>query len=160
MLSVAIVLGSAHDAPHVKGAADTLRALGVPFVSRVLSAHRTPEEAASFAAGAAEEGIGVIIAAAGMSAALAGTLAAHTTLPVIGLPLAGAAFGGMDALLSTVQMPPGVPVAAVAVGGAENAGILAAEILALSDPALAVRLAEQRTSRRDAVLEADRTLSL
>lgn len=160
MLSVAIVLGSAHDAPHVKGAADTLRALGVPLVSRVLSAHRTPDEAAAFAAGAAEEGIGVIIAAAGMSAALAGTLAAHTTLPVVGLPLAGAAFGGMDALLSTVQMPPGVPVAAVAVGGAENAALLAAEILALSDPALAKRLAEKKAARREAVLAADRTVQL
>lgn len=160
MLSVAIVLGSAHDAPHAKGAADTLRALGVPFAARVLSAHRTPDEAAAFAGTAAQEGFGVIIAAAGMSAALAGTLAAHTTLPVIGLPLAGVAFGGMDALLSTVQMPPGIPVAAVAVGGAENAALLAAGILALSDPALAARLAERRKARHDAVLEADRTIQL
>ncbi|MBQ7252859.1 MAG: 5-(carboxyamino)imidazole ribonucleotide mutase [Kiritimatiellae bacterium] len=160
MLSVAIVLGSAHDAPHVKGAADTLRSLGIPFAARVLSAHRTPGEAAAFAAGAAEAGFGVLIAAAGMSAALAGTLAAHTTLPVIGLPLAGAAFGGMDSLLSTVQMPPGIPVAAVAVGGAENAALLAAGILSLSDPALAAHLAERRKARRDAVLEADRAIRL
>jgi len=160
MLSVAIVLGSAHDAPRAKGVADTLRALSVPFVSRVLSAHRTPEEAAAFAENAAGEGIGVIVAVAGMSAALAGTLAAHTTLPVVGLPLSGAAFGGTDALLSTVQMPPGVPVAAVAVDGTENAALLAAEILSLCEPALAARLAERRKARHDAVLAAGRDIEL
>jgi len=141
---VLIVMGSDSDLPVVEEAAGALAELGVPCELHVASAHRTPARAVALAQEARGRGVKVIIAAAGMAAHLAGVLAAHTTLPVIGLPLASGALGGVDALLSTVQMPGGVPVAAVAVNGARNAGLLAAEILATSDDALAERLSQMR----------------
>lgn len=153
---VGIVMGSASDRPTMAAAEETLTALGVAFETRVLSAHRTPDAAAEWARGLEGRGIRVVIAAAGGAAHLAGAMAAHTTLPVIGVPLASpnAIAGGLDALLSTVQMPRGVPVATVAVGeaGAANAGILAAEILALSDPALAERLRAMRAANAAKIL--------
>lgn len=147
---VGIVMGSASDRATMAAAEETLTQLGVEFETRVLSAHRTPDAAAEWARGLEARGVKIVIAAAGGAAHLAGAMAAHTTLPVIGVPLASpnAIAGGLDALLSTVQMPRGVPVATVAVGeaGAANAGILAAEILALSDPALAERLRAMRAA--------------
>ena len=155
---VAVIMGSDSDFPAVAPAVKKLKSFGIPVETRVISAHRTPGEAARFAASAAENGFGVIIAAAGMAAHLAGFLAAGTTLPVIGVPLKSAAFGGLDALLSTVQMPSGVPVAAVAVGGAENAAVLAAEILALGDAKLAAKLAEMKRQMAEKVAEKDRRI--
>lgn len=147
---VGIVMGSASDRATMAAAEETLTQLGVEFETRVLSAHRTPDASAEWARGLEARGVKIVIAAAGGAAHLAGAMAAHTTLPVIGVPLASpnAIAGGLDALLSTVQMPRGVPVATVAVGeaGAANAGILAAEILALSDPALAERLRAMRAA--------------
>lgn len=134
---VAIIMGSDSDWPTVKAAALQLKKWDVPFEARILSAHRTPEDAADFAANAKDEGFGVIIACAGMAAHLAGVLAAHTTLPVIGVPMKGGAMDGLDALLSTVMMPSGIPVATVALGGAKNAAILACQMLALSDERIA-----------------------
>ena len=151
-------MGSKSDLPVVRGAIDTLKSLGVEYEVRVMSAHRTPAEACSFAASAKEKGFGVIIAAAGKAAHLAGVLAGHTILPVIGIPIKDSVLDGMDALLSTVQMPKGVPVATVAIDGAANAAILAAQMLALSDEALAARLTEMKTAMTAEVLEADRTL--
>ena len=148
MKKVGIIMGSDSDLPVVRKAADQLTALGIPFEAHVYSAHRTPEEARQFALTAREKGFGVIIAAAGMAAHLAGALAANTTLPVIGIPCAGPGLDGLDALLSTVQMPSGIPVATVAVGGGANAALLAAQILALEDPALTERLEAKR--RKDA----------
>ena len=153
----AIIMGSKSDLPVVRGAIDTLKSLGVEYKVRVMSAHRTPAEACSFAASAKEKGFGVIIAA-GKAAHLAGVLAGHTILPVIGIPIKASVLDGMDALLSTVQMPKGVPVATVAIDGAANAAILAAQMLALSDEALAARLTEMKTAMTAEVLEADRTL--
>lgn len=148
MRKVAVLLGSKSDEQAMSGCTDYLTKFGIPHDVKVSSAHRQPEETASFVKSAEAQGYGVIIAAAGMAAHLAGFAAAHTTLPVIGVPLEGSALGGVDALYSTVQMPAGIPVATVAIGGAgaRNAAVLAAEILALSDEALRVKLAEFRKS--------------
>ncbi|MBO4363719.1 MAG: 5-(carboxyamino)imidazole ribonucleotide mutase [Clostridia bacterium] len=155
MKKVGIVMGSDSDLPVVKKAADMLKALDIPFEAHIFSAHRTPDEAAAFAAGARENGFGVIIAAAGMAAHLAGAIAARTTLPVIGIPCKSANFDGLDALLSTVQMPSGIPVATVAVDGGTNAALLAAQILSVSDVDLAERLDLKRKKDAAAVLEKD-----
>ncbi len=141
---VLILMGSANDAPKLQAAEETLAELGVPCETRVASAHRQPELVARLAGEAKGRGVKVIIAAAGMAAHLAGAVAARTTLPVIGVPISAGALQGMDSLLSTVQMPSGIPVAAVAIDGAKNAALLAAEMLALSDPSLAERLEEMR----------------
>ena len=146
MKKVGIVMGSDSDLPVIRKATDTLRALGIPFEAHVYSAHRTPDEAMAFARSAKENGFGVIIAAAGMAAHLAGAFAANTTLPVIGIPMKGGAMDGLDALLATVQMPSGIPVATVALNGAKNAAWLAAEILALNDDALAEKLEAERVA--------------
>ncbi|MDR1600624.1 MAG: 5-(carboxyamino)imidazole ribonucleotide mutase [Oscillospiraceae bacterium] len=159
-LTVGVVLGSDSDMPAMKGAFDTLKELGVPFEARILSAHRTPQEAAAFAAGAREAGFGVIIAAAGKAAHLAGSLAARTTLPVIGVPMRSGELAGLDALLSTAQMPGGVPVATVAIGGAVNAALLAAQILAVTDAPLAAKLDAARGKNRASVLEKDAKVRL
>ena len=156
MKKVGIVMGSDSDLPVISKAVDVLREFEVPFDVHVYSAHRTPAEAADFARSAREKGFGVIIAAAGMAAHLAGVLAAGTTLPVIGIPCRSAVLDGMDALLSTVQMPSGIPVATVAIDGGSNAALLALEILALSDEALAGKLEEKRKKNAEAVLEKDR----
>ena len=138
---IGVVMGSTSDLPVVEKAIHILEGYQVPFEVRVLSAHRCPNEAREFAASARESGFSVLISAAGMAAHLAGALAANTTLPVIGIPCSGANFDGMDALLSTVQMPGGIPVATVAVNGAKNAALLAIEILAVTDETLAAKLA-------------------
>jgi len=158
-LKVAVIMGAESDLPVVKKAINKLDELEVSREVRVLSAHRTPEEAGKFAASAKKNGFGVLICAAGKAAHLAGVMAGHTTLPVIGLPVKGSFMTGLDALLSTVQMPAGVPVAGVAVNGAENAAILAAEILALSDPALAKRLEKMRSDMTAAILESDKRVA-
>ena len=141
---VAIIMGSDSDWPCVKGAAAQLKAWDIPFEVHVMSAHRTPAAAAAFAQSAADKGFGVIIAAAGMAAHLAGAIAANTVLPVIGIPCKGGAMDGLDALLATVQMPSGIPVATVALNGAKNAAVLAAQILAVTDERLAALLAADR----------------
>ena len=146
MKKVAIIMGSDSDWPVVKGACTVLKDFGVPYEAHILSAHRTPEAAAAFARSARAEGYGVILCAAGMAAHLAGAFAANTTLPVIGIPMKGGAMDGMDALLATVQMPSGIPVATVALNGAKNAAWLAAEILALNDDALAEKLEAERVA--------------
>jgi 5-(carboxyamino)imidazole ribonucleotide mutase len=135
-------MGSANDKQQMAGAAEMLGRFGVEVDERVMSAHRNPEEVAGFARAARDEGFGVLICGAGMAAHLAGVVAAHTTLPVIGVPLSGGALNGVDALYATVQMPKGIPVATVAVDGSANAGILAAEILGVSNDALAAKLVE------------------
>ena len=155
MKKVAIIMGSASDLPIVRKAIDMLTSLEIPFEVHVYSAHRTPREAATFVASARENGFGVIIAAAGMAAHLAGAVAANTTLPVIGIPCKSAQLDGMDALLATVQMPTGIPVATVAIDGAGNAALLAAQILALSDEALSQRLIDKRAADAKAVLAKD-----
>jgi phosphoribosylaminoimidazole carboxylase PurE protein len=158
---VGVVMGSDSDWPVMKETVALLNQLKVPNEVRVISAHRTPEEAAAFARGAERSGIRVIIAAAGGAAHLAGVLASHVTLPVIGVPLEGfSCLGGLDALLSTVQMPAGVPVATVAIGkaGARNAAILAAQILALSDAALAARLRSMRAEAKENVAAKDKAV--
>jgi len=157
---VAIVMGSGSDWPLIKEAYETLRKFGVAAQVKVQSAHRTPDGAAEFARTAASRGLKVIIAAAGGAAHLAGVLAAHTTLPVIGIPVQGGALNGLDALLATVQMPGGIPVATVAVGkaGAVNAALLAVQILALSDPALQAAMETHKTALRDSVAKADAEL--
>lgn len=152
---VGIIMGSDSDLPIVTKATDMLASLDIPFEVHVYSAHRTPEEAGTFAANARDNGFGVIIAAAGMAAHLAGALAARTTLPVIGIPCKSSVLDGMDALLSTVQMPTGIPVATVAINGAGNAALLAAQILALSDEALAKKLDDKRKADAEAVLKKD-----
>lgn len=157
MKKVGIIMGSDSDLPVVEKAIDTLRDLDVPFEVHVYSAHRTPEETRSFAANARENGFGAIIAAAGMAAHLAGAIAAATTLPVIGIPVKGS-FDGMDALLSTVQMPGGIPVATVAVNGAKNAALLACEIISVTDNDMAVKLDEMRKSGAQAVLEKNKDI--
>ena len=156
MKKIGIVMGSDSDLPVIKKATDMLKSLEIPFEVHVYSAHRTPEEARAFAVSARENGFGAIIAAAGMAAHLAGALAANTTLPVIGIPCAGPLLDGLDALLSTVQMPTGIPVATVAVGGGGNAALLAAQILAVEDRALAARLDAKRKADAEAVLAKDR----
>ena len=148
-------MGSASDLATVEKAADTLKALKVPFEVHVYSAHRTPDAAAEFASSARENGFGVIIAAAGMAAHLAGAVAARTTLPVIGIPLKSNISDGVDALLSTVQMPSGIPVATVTVDGAVNAALLAAQILAVEDKELALALDNKRKSDAEKVLQKD-----
>jgi 5-(carboxyamino)imidazole ribonucleotide mutase len=145
-------MGSKSDAAIVERAEKTLARLGIDFQTRVLSAHRTPDELRDFAFGAREAGFACVIAAAGKSAALPGAIAAHTTLPVIGLPVMGSALGGLDALLSIVQMPSGVPVAAVAIDGAENAAILAAQIIAVCDKETAVKLEQYKNELKENVL--------
>ena len=155
---VGILLGSDSDLPGVERAFEVLRELDIPFEAHIYSAHRTPAEAADFTKGAREAGFGVLIAAAGMAAHLAGAVAANTTLPVIGIPCKSSVLDGMDALLSTVQMPSGIPVATVAIGGAANAALLAAEILAVSDDALAAKLIAKRESDKQKVLAKDAAL--
>lgn len=159
MKKVGIIMGSKSDLPVVQKAADVLREFGIPYEMHIYSAHRTPEEARDFARSAKENGFGVIIAAAGMAAHLAGALAANTVLPVIGIPCRGAALDGMDALLSTVQMPSGIPVATVAIDGAKNAAFLAAEILALSEEALAEKLMAHRAAQAEDIRKNDRELN-
>ena len=146
MKKVAIIMGSDSDWPVVKSACTVLKDFGIPFEAHILSAHRTPEAAADFAKSARANGYGVILCAAGMAAHLAGAFAANTTLPVIGIPMKGGAMDGLDALLATVQMPSGIPVATVALNGAKNAAWLAAEILALGDEALAAKLDAERVA--------------
>ena len=158
MGKVAVVMGSASDLPVAEKAVAVLREYEVPVEVRVLSAHRCPDEAREFAASARESGFSCLIAAAGMAAHLAGALAANCTLPVIGIPCGGGAFSGMDALLSTVQMPSGIPVATVAVDGAKNAALLAVQILAVTDEALARKLGEARQREKAAVLAKDQEL--
>ena len=155
MKKVAVIMGSDSDLPVVEKAFAVLREYGVPFEAHVMSAHRTPEAVSSFVGSARENGFGVIIACAGMAAHLAGVCAAATTLPVIGVPCKGANFDGMDALLSTVMMPSGIPVATVAVDGGKNAALLALQILAVSDPELAAKLDKAREDGKNAVLKAD-----
>ncbi len=159
MKKVAVVMGSDSDLPVLKDAFDKLKGLGIPYEAHVYSAHRTPQEAATFARTARENGFGVIIAAAGKAAHLAGALAAQTTLPVIGVPIKSS-LDGLDALLSTVQMPTGIPVATVAIDGAGNAALLAAQILAVSEEGLAVRLSSMRDAMRQAVLAKDNSLNV
>ena len=156
MKKVAVIMGSDSDLPVVQKAFDVLDELGVPYEAHVFSAHRTPAEARDFTLRARENGFGVMIAAAGMAAHLAGALAANCALPVIGIPVASGGLGGLDALLSTVQMPSGIPVAAVAIDGAKNAAYLAAEILAVEDGALYERLLAVREEAAAGVLEKDR----
>ena len=157
-MKVGVVMGSVSDLPIVEKGIKVLQDFGVPVEVRVLSAHRCPEEARDFAVSARENGFGVLIAAAGMAAHLAGALAANTTLPVIGIPCKSANFDGMDALLSTVMMPSGIPVATVAVDGAKNAALLAIEILAVADAELAEKLAAARKKETDTVLAKDAEL--
>ena len=157
-MKVGVVMGSVSDLPVVEKGIKVLQEFGVPVEVRVLSAHRCPEEAKEFAATARQSGFSVLIAAAGMAAHLAGALAANTTLPVIGIPCKSSNFDGMDALLSTVMMPSGIPVATVAVDGAKNAALLAIEILAITDETLAEKLAEARKKETEAVLARDAEL--
>ena len=155
MKKVGIVMGSDSDLPVIKKATDTLTALGIPFEVHIYSAHRTPEQAKDFAVNARANGFGAIIAAAGMAAHLAGAIAANTTLPVIGIPCKSTTLDGIDALLSTVQMPTGIPVATVAINGGANAALLCAQILAVEDAELADRLNKKRISDAEKVLEKD-----
>ncbi|MBE7000744.1 MAG: 5-(carboxyamino)imidazole ribonucleotide mutase [Clostridia bacterium] len=155
MKKVGIVMGSDSDLPIIQKATNQLAALDIPFEVHVYSAHRTPVEARDFALNAKANGFGVIIAAAGMAAHLAGAIAANTTLPVIGIPCKGSVLDGMDALLSTVMMPTGIPVATVAINGGANAALLAAQILAVADPELAKKLDEKRAKDAEGVLQKD-----
>ena len=157
---VAVIMGSKSDLPSLKGAFDTLRNFNIPFEARVISAHRTPDTAAEYAKSAEERGIKVIICAAGMAAHLAGVIAAHTVLPVIGIPMASEPFSGFDALLAMVQMPPGIPVSRVTAGpaGAKNAALSAVAILALSSSELNARLKAFRAEQTRKVEEADAAL--
>ncbi len=155
MRKVGIIMGSDSDLPIIQKTTDTLKSLAIPFEVHVYSAHRTPVEARDFALNARTNGFGVLIAAAGMAAHLAGAIAANTTLPVIGIPCKSSNLDGMDALLSTVQMPTGIPVATVAINGGANAALLAAQILAVEDKNLADKLDQKRISDAKAVLEKD-----
>ena len=157
---VAIIMGSDSDWPVLQKTAETLKAFDIAFEAHVMSAHRTPDRAAEFAKNAEGNGLRVIICAAGLAAHLAGVVAAHTILPVIGIPMPGGDLKGMDALLSTVQMPGGIPVATVAIGsaGATNAALLAVEILALADPALRVKLYKHKNTMAEKVAKADAEL--
>lgn len=159
MKKVAVIMGSDSDLPVVGKAIDKLREFGVPVEVHVMSAHRTPEAAAAFSASAADKGFGIIIAAAGKAAHLAGVLAAHTVLPVIGIPVKSSTLDGLDALLSTVQMPSGIPVATVAIDGAENAALLAVQMLALSDETLKNRLIAMKKTMAEGVLAKDKALA-
>ena len=152
---VGIIMGSDSDLPIIRKATDMLKSLDIPFEVHIYSAHRTPVEAAEFTRNAKANGFGVLIAAAGMAAHLAGAVAANTTLPVIGIPCSSSNLDGLDALLSTVQMPTGIPVATVAINGGGNAALLAAQILALSDEALAAKLDAKRRADAAKVLEKD-----
>ena len=152
---VAVIMGSDSDFPTVSAAIKRLKALEIPVEVHVMSAHRTPHAAAEFAQNAVQNGFGVIIAAAGKAAHLGGVLAAHTTLPVIGIPIKSSTLDGLDALLATVQMPSGIPVATVAIDGADNAAILAAQMLALSDETLAAKLREMKQQMADGVAKKD-----
>ena len=158
MKKVGIVMGSDSDLPILRKTMDTLSALKIPYECHIYSAHRTPQEARDFSVNAREKGFGVIIAAAGMAAHLAGAIAANTTLPVIGIPCKGPCFAGMDALLPTVMMPSGIPVATVAVNAGVNAALLAAQILAVEDKTLAERLDAKRAADAEKVLEKDAAL--
>lgn len=158
MKKVGIVMGSDSDLPVLRKTMDTLKKLDIPYECRIYSAHRTPEQARNFAVHARENGFGVIIAAAGMAAHLAGAIAANTTLPVIGIPCKGASLEGMDALLSTVMMPSGIPVATVAINGGVNGALLAAQILAVTDPELAKKLHDMRMADAARILEKDKAL--
>lgn len=151
-------MGSDSDWPIVKKAVDELKSMQIPYEVHILSAHRTPQQAAAFTASAKENGFGVLIAAAGMAAHLAGAVAANTTLPVIGIPMKSKALDGMDALLATVQMPSGIPVATVAIDGAANAAILAAQILAVENEELSILLSSKRAAMQEAVLAKDAKL--
>ena len=158
MKKIGIIMGSDSDLPVVQKAINTLREFEVPFEVHVYSAHRTPEEARVFAQTARQNGFGAIIAAAGMAAHLAGAIAASTTLPVIGIPIKSAQLGGMDALLSTVQMPSGIPVATVAIDGAVNAALLSVQILAVEDEKLAAKLDAKRRADTEKVLAKDQDI--
>lgn len=158
MKKVGIVMGSDSDLPILRKSMDTLDELGIPYEAHVYSAHRTPEQARQFALHARENGFGAIIAAAGMAAHLAGAIAANSTLPVIGIPCKSTTLDGIDALLSTVQMPSGIPVATVAINGGVNAALLAAQILAVGDEALAARLDAKRAADSGKVLSKDAAL--
>lgn len=160
MKKVGIVMGSDSDLPVVRKAVDTLKSFGVDFEIHVYSAHRTPEEARDFAVNARKNGFGVMIAAAGMAAHLAGAIAANTTLPVIGIPCKSTNLDGLDALLSTVMMPSGIPVATVAIDGATNAALLAIQILAVEDAELAAKLDAKRKADAEKVLEKDKKVVL
>lgn len=155
MKKVGIVMGSDSDLPIIQKTVDTLKSFDIPFEVHIYSAHRTPVEARDFAISARDNGFGVLIAAAGMAAHLAGAIAANTTLPVIGIPCKSSVLDGMDALLSTVQMPSGIPVATVAINGGANAALLAAQILAVCDSELAAKLNMKRSNDAKAVLEKD-----
>ncbi len=155
---IAVIMGSDSDYPIVKKALQMLKSFEVEYEVRVMSAHRTPAQACAFASAAKQNGFGAIIAAAGKAAHLAGVLAAHTTLPVIGIPIKASVLDGLDALLATVQMPKGVPVATVAIDGAENAALLAVQILAVSDEGLAAKLADMKQEMEASVLKADAEL--
>lgn len=159
MKKVGILMGSASDLPVVEKAFAALKEYGVPFEAHVYSAHRTPVEARDFAVNARKNGFGVLICAAGMAAHLAGAVAANTTLPVIGIPCKGPVLDGMDALLATVQMPSGIPVATVAINGAQNAALLAIQILAVEDETLAAKLDEARKAGAEKVLKSDAELN-
>lgn len=159
MKKIGIVMGSDSDMPVVQKAIDTLKAFDVPYEVHIYSAHRTPLEARDFALNAREHGFGAIIAAAGMAAHLAGAIAANTTLPVIGIPCKSTTLDGIDALLSTVQMPSGIPVATVAINGAVNAALLCIQILAVEDSALAAKLDAKRKADAEAVLAKDASLA-
>ncbi len=158
MKKVAVIMGSDSDLPVVEKAINTLKEFGVPYEVHVYSAHRTPDQAAAFAMSARENGFGAIIAAAGMAAHLAGAIPARTTLPVVGIPLKGGAVDGMDALLATVQMPSGMPVATVALNGAVNAALLCIQMLAIEDKELAAKLDQKRVRDTAAVLAKDAAL--
>ncbi|MCD8189882.1 MAG: 5-(carboxyamino)imidazole ribonucleotide mutase [Clostridiales bacterium] len=158
MKKVAVIMGSDSDLPIMKDAVDKLKQFGIPYEVHVISAHRTPAAAERFASTAAEKGFGVIIAGAGKAAHLGGVLAAYTTLPVIGVPIKTSMMGGLDSLLSIVQMPSGIPVATVGVNGAANAGILAAQMLALEEPSLAEKLADFKAEMARQVAEKDARL--
>lgn len=158
MRKIAIIMGSDSDLPIVEKAIDKLSEFGVPYEVHVFSAHRTPEQSAEFSKSARSNGFGAIIAAAGKAAHLAGAIAANTTIPVIGIPIKSSTLDGMDALLSTVQMPSGIPVATVAIDGAVNAALLAISILSVEDEALAAKLAESRKKASEKVLEKNRAI--
>ncbi len=158
MKKVAVIMGSDSDWPVVRGACEQLQEFGIPFEAHILSAHRTPAAAAEFARNGRSNGFGVFICAAGMAAHLAGAFAGNSTLPVIGIPMKGGAVDGLDALLATVQMPSGIPVATVAINGAKNAAVLAAQILAVSDDALAARLDAARDKMAEQIAEKEAKL--
>ena len=159
MKKVGIIMGSDSDLPIVQKAVDMLKSLGIPYEVHIYSAHRTPVEARDFAVNARQNGFGALICAAGMAAHLAGAIAANTTLPVVGIPCKGGMMDGLDALLATVQMPTGIPVATVAINGAANAALLCAQIIAVEDKELAAKLDAKRQADAAKVLEKDRTIA-